>query len=194
VSPANAAVLLGAAQTFTATVTNSDDAGVSWSVDGIPGGNTVVGTISSTGIYSAPADLPQNESVRVTATSRADATKSADSAVSITSDVRVSLSASSASVELGATQNFRASIASSAHPDAVVRWSVSGPACPSLCGAVDANGNFTAPQLLPNSTTVNLTAQSVADSSKQATNLDKAAASGSLLHAWRPQMRAAPTA
>ena len=107
--------------------------------------------------------------MRVTPTSDADATKSADSAVSITSDVRVSLSASSASVELGATQNFRASIASSAHPDAVVRWSVSGPACPSLCGAVDANGNFTAPQLLPNSTTVNLTAQSVADSSKQAT-------------------------
>jgi len=37
-----------------------------------------------------------------------------------------------------------------------------------MCGIVDANGNFTAPQVLPNSPTVSLTAHSVADPSKQA--------------------------
>lgn len=42
-------------------------------------------------------------------------------------------------------------------------------ACPNACGAVDGNGNYTAPQILPASTTVNLTATSVADATRQST-------------------------
>src|SRR5258707_9420908 len=169
VTPPNSTVLLGNSQAFSATVANPDDTVVTWSVNGIAGGNASVGVITSAGTYTAPADLPANASVRVTATSHTDTTKSAASTVAITSDVQVTLSASSAAVELGATRNFRASIVSNGHPDAAVRWTVFGSACPSLCGTVDAAGNFVAPQILPNSATVNLTAQSVADASKHAT-------------------------
>ena len=56
---------------------------------------------------------------------------------------------------------------SNGHPDATVHWSLSGPSCPAGCGTVDASGNFTAPQILPASPAVTITAQSVADSSKQ---------------------------
>jgi len=54
-----------------------------------------------------------------------------------------------------------------AHPDKSAVWSVSGPSCPLLCGSVDASGNYTAPQILPASPNVTLTARSVADSSRQ---------------------------
>ena len=169
VAPANAAVLLGNSQTFTATVANSNDTAVIWSVNGITGGNTSVGVITPAGIYMAPADLPASTAVRVTAVSHADATKSANSIVTVTSDLQITLPTSNGAVELGATTNFHVSIASNGDPDTTVTWRVSGSACPSLCGIVDANGNFTAPQVLPNSPTVSLTAQSVADPSKQVT-------------------------
>ena len=152
---------------FTATVTNTTDTSVNWSVNGVAGGNTTVGTITSGGVYTAPADLPAPASAQVRATSHADATKSATVTVTITSDVTLALTPNPASVELGATQRFQTSVTSSGHPDTSVRWSVSGAACPSGCGAVDASGNYIAPQILPSPATVTLTAQSVADPSKQ---------------------------
>jgi hypothetical protein len=41
-------------QQFTATVTNTTNHGVIWAVDGITGGNSTVGTISSSGLYHPP--------------------------------------------------------------------------------------------------------------------------------------------
>jgi hypothetical protein len=70
-------------------------------------------------------------------------------------------------VLLGAAQPFHATVSSSGHPDTAVRWSISGAACPSACGTLDANGNFTAPPILPSPASVTITANSVADPSKQ---------------------------
>ena len=166
VAPPSGSVLLGNTVTFTATVKNTPDTSVTWSVDGVTGGTTTTGTISAAGVYTAPADLPSPTTVQVTATSHADPTKSATASLTIASDIGVAIAPGSAGVELGATMPFRASITSSGRPDTAVRWSVSGTACPSSCGAVDVNGNYNAPQILPSGTSVTLTAQSVADSSK----------------------------
>lgn len=159
--------MLGNQITFIAAVTNATDTNVSWSVNGIAGGNLSLGTISSTGVYTAPADLPSPATVQITATSHADPTKSAAVSVTVTSDITLSLTPSPASVELGATQRFQVSLASSGHPDTTVRWSLSGVACPNSCGTVDSSGTFTAPGILPSPAGVTLTAQSVADPSKQ---------------------------
>ncbi len=167
ISPKSASLILGNTQTFMATVTNTSDTSVSWSVSGVPGGNSTVGTITTDGVYTAPADLPSPANVQVTATSHADATKSTAAPVTITSDITVGLTPGAASVELGASQNFHASISSAGHPDNSLRWSLSGAACPSACGTVDANGNYTAPQILPGAASVTLMAVSVADPSKQ---------------------------
>src|SRR5712691_1225733 len=167
VTPANGSVVLGNQATFTATVTNTTDTAVSWSVNTVPGGNTTLGTISSAGVYTAPADLPSPATVQVTATSHADPAKSATGTLAITSDITLSLAPNPASVELGATQAFQATVTSSGHPDIAIRWSLSGPACTSGCGAVDASGKYTAPQTLPAPASATLTAQSVADPSKQ---------------------------
>ena len=147
VTPSSAPVILGNSQTFAATVTNTSDTSVTWSVDSVPGGNAALGTITAAGVYTAPADLPSLANVQVTATSQADATKSASAKVAITSDVRIALATNAAAVELGATRGLHAAITSSGHPDTSIRWAVSGAACPFSCGAVDANGNFTAPQI-----------------------------------------------
>jgi hypothetical protein len=168
VTPSSAAVLLGNSQAFAAAVANGGNTGVTWSVNGVPGGNAAVGTITVAGVYTAPVDLPASTLVQVMATSVADATKSATANVTIGSDVQVSIGTSAASVELGATRSFRASIASGGHPDPAIRWTLSGAACPAACGAVDASGNFTAPQILPSPATVTLTARSVADPSREA--------------------------
>jgi hypothetical protein len=162
-------VLLGASTTFTALVLNSSNTAVTWSVNGIAGGSAQTGWITAGGVYTAPGDLPVERSVQITATSVADSAKSATATVTISSDIAVSLSASPSSIELGGVQAFHAAIQSSGKPDAAIRWSLSGPACPASCGTIDSNGNYTAPPILPGAPVVSVVATSAADPSKQAT-------------------------
>jgi hypothetical protein len=160
-------VLLGNQLAFTATVTNTTDNGVTWSVNNVAGGNATLGAITPAGVYTAPPDLPSPATVQITATSHADPTKSGSAPVTVASDIALALAPSGASVELGATQAFHANMTSSGHPDPAVRWSLSGGACPGACGVVDSAGDFTAPGILPAPASVTLTAQSVADPSRQ---------------------------
>jgi hypothetical protein len=167
VSPSSGTVLLGETLSFTATVSNSTDTSVIWSVNGVTGGSTQAGTISADGLYMAPANLPQGGTVQVTATSHADSSKFSTAGVTISSDISVSISPGTASVELGAAQAFHATISSTGKPDPTIHWNLSGSACPSACGTVDTNGNYIAPQILPGNPSVTMTASSTADPSKQ---------------------------
>jgi hypothetical protein len=167
IAPNSSSVLLGNSLPFSATVTNTPDTSVSWSVNGISGGSPQLGTISPDGLFTAPADLPTGAKVQIIATSHADPSKSSTAGVTISSDISVSLSPGSSSIELGALQSFQASITSSGKPDPAIRWSLSGSACPNNCGTVDSNGNYAAPSILPSAASVTLTATSVADRSKQ---------------------------
>ena len=73
------------AQLFTATVANAQsNSGVTWLVDGVAGGNSTVGTITSGGSYTAPAAVPAPATVTVTAASLEDPTKGATAQVTIT--------------------------------------------------------------------------------------------------------------
>ena len=168
ITPATSSVLLGNTQTFTPTVVGSTNTAVSWSVNSVPGGTPVTGTITAAGVYTAPQFLPALTTVTVTAKSVADPTKQASATIAILSDITVALTPGMAGVELGALQPFHAAITSSGQPNPAIRWSLSGPACPASCGSLDTNGNYTAPQILPASATLTLTAQSVADPSRQA--------------------------
>ncbi len=68
ISPTAATVAGGQSQTFAATVSGTSNAGVNWYVSGVQGGNASVGTISSSGVYTAPA-CPNSSAVVVTAQS-----------------------------------------------------------------------------------------------------------------------------
>jgi hypothetical protein len=169
VTPASAVVLLGNTQSFTASVMNSENASVTWSVNAVSGGNASLGTITAAGLYTAPVDLLAGglSAVKIGAISQADPSQSASSQVTVTSDVSVALTDTAAPAELGAVEQFHAAIASEGHPNLGIQWSVGG-ACLTQCGSVDGSGQFTAPQILPRAGVVTVTAQSVADPSKHA--------------------------
>ena len=83
VSPSTASVIITQTQQFTATVGNTSDKTVKWSVNGTAGGSATVGTISDAGLYTAPASLPGSGQITVTAASVADSTKSGSGTVTV---------------------------------------------------------------------------------------------------------------
>ena len=85
VTPASGSVGLGGQLAFAASVSGSSNTAVTWAVNGVAGGNTSMGTISSSGLYSAPAALPSPATVTVRATALANATASASATVTVTS-------------------------------------------------------------------------------------------------------------
>jgi YD repeat-containing protein len=70
ISPRSARVFLGESQQFTLTFSvQISDHNVTWSVNGVAGGNSNVGTISTTGLYTAPTAKSRAGNYTVRATS-----------------------------------------------------------------------------------------------------------------------------
>jgi hypothetical protein len=71
VNPSSAQVYTGQNQSFTAQVTGTGtySSAVTWSVNGVTGGNSSEGTISSNGEYTAPATPPNPNNITIAATS-----------------------------------------------------------------------------------------------------------------------------
>jgi hypothetical protein len=88
ISPTLATVTTMATQQFTATVTGSTNTAVTWQVNGVAGGNSVEGVISTAGLYLGPSSLPNPVMLSVTAVSQADPTKSASATVTMQSPSR----------------------------------------------------------------------------------------------------------
>src|SRR5438046_8662552 len=80
-SPSSATVPLNGKQAFTATGSGGTAVAVNWSVNGVGGGNSAVGTIDQNGSYTAPANLPSPNTVTVTATLQSDSSKTGSSMV-----------------------------------------------------------------------------------------------------------------
>jgi hypothetical protein len=83
VDPPAVSLSVSQTQQFTATVTSTSNKNVTWDVNGVAGGTATVGTISSSGLYTAPAQVPSPAQVTVNATSMADPTKSDSANVTI---------------------------------------------------------------------------------------------------------------
>src|SRR5258708_35914654 len=80
--PSSATVGVGQTFQFTAKVTPSGSS-VTWNVNGVLGGNATVGTIATTGMYTAPAAVPSPASVTVTVASVVNPAKSAIATVTL---------------------------------------------------------------------------------------------------------------
>ncbi|GLQ86729.1 right-handed parallel beta-helix repeat-containing protein [Dyella flagellata] len=81
VSPSQVSLPANGTQQFAATVSGSSDQTVTWLVNGVPGGAPSLGTISSSGLYTAPAGA--SSSFTATVTAQADAAPLATSAASV---------------------------------------------------------------------------------------------------------------
>src|SRR5581483_7094124 len=75
---------LGSSSAYVATVTGSNNTAVSWSVNGVPGGDITVGVVSATGVYTAPATASDGAEVTIAAVSAADPSVSGGMTVTLT--------------------------------------------------------------------------------------------------------------
>ena len=162
ISPTTASIAGGATQQFTATVTPSTNTAVTWQVNGENGGDAIIGTISTTGLYTAPTTLPTTTTVVVTATAQADTTKTASATVTLTAPtVTITISPTSATVLAGSSVQFTPKVTSTDN-NTQVSWSVNGFAGGNATvGTVSSTGLYTAPLSPPKeSITVTATSQS----------------------------------
>jgi hypothetical protein len=164
-------VTLGASSQYAAKVTGSSNTAVTWSVDGVVGGNSAYGSISTIGRYTAPASAPQNSKVTIKATSAADPTVAQSLAVTLTAPpppngggpVTLTLSGAT-SVNLGSSSQYVATVSGSSNTG--VTWTVNGVKGGNATdGTISATGLYTAPITAPQPSTVTITATSVANTS-----------------------------
>ncbi len=99
VSPSAANVRAGDSLQF--TVSGSASADVTWAVNGTTGGSSGLGTISATGNYTAPAVLPNPNTVTISATSDSSSSATSSSAVALMNPVPALTGASPATVGSG---------------------------------------------------------------------------------------------
>ena len=157
-------------QQFSATVTNTTNTAVIWQVNGIVGGNSTLGTITTGGLYTAPNSVPTpNPVVTVTAVSVADPTKMDFVTVTITLTVVINVSVNPPNPIIALGKSLLFSTVVTGTPDTAVTWSISGTGseCPGggpPCGMIDpVSGLYTAPATVPTPATVTVIATSLAD-------------------------------
>jgi len=162
VSPATAAVATGESQQFLAAVTGTTNTAVNWSVNGIAGGNASVGTISASGLYTAPGAVPSPAGVTVSASSQDVPSVSGSARVTITKGVVVTVSPVNVAIPTGATQQFTATVTGTSNTN--VNWSVNGIAGGNATvGTITSGGLYTAPAAIPNPASVTISAASQAN-------------------------------
>jgi hypothetical protein len=83
VSPTTASIRAGDSFQFTATVSGNSNSAVTWAVNGVAGGSSALGTISSSGNYKAPSSLPTPNTLTITATSMGSSSTNSSSAVTV---------------------------------------------------------------------------------------------------------------
>src|SRR5690349_2394102 len=101
IDPVNLTLAVGSTRQFSVLVGGTTNTAVTWSINGINGGNTTVGTISSTGFYSAPAVPPPGYTVTVKATSVADPTAFAAGTITVRNQIPYVTSVAPSPLPLG---------------------------------------------------------------------------------------------
>lgn len=169
-SPLTASAQVGAQVQFTATIVSLTSTTVTWSVNGILGGNSAVGTVSSTGLYTAPAAVPSPATVTVKCTSSAETNPYGSAIVTITPpavSASVAVAPTDSSTLAGTTVQFTATVTGTTNT--AVTWYVNGVAGgSSTVGTLSSSGLYTAPTTLPSIPTIVVTATSQADTSQSA--------------------------
>ncbi|HEV2176015.1 MAG TPA: hypothetical protein VGW33_02250 [Terriglobia bacterium] len=141
ISPSTSTLLTGATQQFQATVDGKANSTVTWAVDGVNGGNSTSGTISSAGLYTAPSQAGNH-------TISASAGTGAGNTASVQLNVfSFAISPDGAAISPGSTEQFTATI--QGLTNTAVTWSVDGAAGGnSSVGTVSTSGLYTAPNAI----------------------------------------------
>ena len=147
ITPVGTTLYQGQTVQLNATVQAQSTQSVSWSI------SPSVGSISSAGLYSAPAVIATAQTITVTAASTANPALSSTASIYLAPPIAVSINPSSATVNQGGTQQFTATVQNTLVP--TVTWSIS----PNV-GTISSSGLYTAPATITTAQSVTVTAQS----------------------------------
>src|ERR1700756_900528 len=150
VSPKTATVKLQSSAQFAYSITpTSDTGGVKWYVNNTLGGNATIGTIDTTGKYTAPNTSATSFTVTVEAISNTDTTKNDTATVTISTGATVTVFPTSAvTIAEGQTYQFTDTVTNlvNANSPTAVDWYVDGTnGGSSANGTIDTTGKYTAP-------------------------------------------------
>ena len=149
IAPRQKALYAGQSQQFFPTLSNASVPTVSWLLN--PQG---VGSVSSSGIYTAPSSITSQQTVLLTATDASNDTATA----TITLLPALAMSVTPSSVNLSASQTAQFSTAFSNTVNSRVNWSLTPPT-----GQISPLGFYTAPTSITSPQTVTLKATSTVD-------------------------------
>jgi parallel beta-helix repeat protein len=190
ISPKQAALQAGSSLQFKAVATRSAGTDFDWLANGVVGGGSASGTISVSGLYTAPPRVESNTQVAVTVTRKSNPAESGSAVLTILpkpAPVAVSVSPSSASLYPSQTLQFTAKVTGTSNQEA--SWSVNDIAGGnSSLGTISSTGLYTAPAI-PSQSSLTITANSTyaADSSAAAAVSIKAVS-------WNPNVLGVPWA
>ncbi len=160
VTPSSVSVAGGSTQQFNHVVNgaNSPSQSVTWVKTG-------GGTLSPSGLFTAPAATGVAQTITVTATSTLDSTKSGSATITIPAFILptvslVEISPVNPVIEGGDTQQFVATVVGTNFPSQGVTWSVTGG------GNISSAGLFTAPLATSEVQQIGVIATSIQDPSK----------------------------
>ncbi len=137
VNPSSVTLHPGETVNFTALVENSlADREVIWQVQGIPGGNTEVGTISPSGVYTAPPSS-QKATFLVEAVSKEDPSVKGSAQVTVIPKIEIRINPPSAQLHRGQSVSFQVTITGTSNQG--VLWRLTGP------GTLTDIGQYIAP-------------------------------------------------
>ena len=111
VAPASATVQTGSSLQFQATVTGTANQAVTWNVNNTVGGDSTIGTITSTGLFTAPATVPLTGSVSVSAVSVVNGTSQGTAVINIQDPLAVTYGRLLEQATFGPTQQLTAHLA-----------------------------------------------------------------------------------
>jgi len=100
VTPGNATLRGSDTQPFTAKL-NGTTVAVTWSVNGVAGGNASTGTISAAGVYTAPEFPPSPNAIMIGAVETSDSTKKANSSVTLENPIPQITTAMPMTIQVG---------------------------------------------------------------------------------------------
>src|SRR5262249_23593676 len=115
------------------------------------------GSISSTGLYTAPASIATQQTVTITASSSG---LSGSASVLLEPPVSLTVSPGISAVTANQRQQFAATVLNT--PNTAVTWTIS----PTTAGSISLSGLYVAPASVPTPQTITVTATSVADPTK----------------------------
>jgi len=137
INPQTAGIVTGTTLQFAAQLPSQSSAAVTWSVDGIAGGNSSIGTINPTGLYTSPSQIGSH-----TVSASINSPKATASAnITVFS---ISISPGGTLIFPAAQQQFSATVQGLSNSS--VTWLVDGsPAGNAPSGTITTSGLYTAP-------------------------------------------------